>query len=46
MPFEREFNASAPFPSCPNYDRKAWARCAAESKGPTLFWNVAGPTVA
>lgn len=42
VPFERESRAAAPFPSCPNYDRKAWALCAHQSKGSVLFWNVLG----
>jgi hypothetical protein len=41
VPFERASHAPAPFPSCPNYDLKAWARCAWEAKGSVLFWNVA-----
>ena len=41
--FEQETKASAPFPSCPNYDRKAWEICAAQAKGKrVLFWNVLG----
>tara|TARA_E500000331_G_scaffold57142_3_gene51334 strand:+ start:1970 stop:2695 length:726 start_codon:yes stop_codon:yes gene_type:complete len=30
----------APFPSCGNYDLKAWEMCQKLSKGKTLFWNV------
>jgi hypothetical protein len=45
--FEQETTASAPFPSCANYDRKAWEICVRQSKGTVLFWNVAGnPTIA
>lgn len=40
--FAEETRASAPFPSCPNYDRKAWERCIREARGRVLFWNVAG----
>jgi hypothetical protein len=39
--FEQETKGSAPFPSCGNYDRKAWEICVRESKGPRVcFWNV------
>ena len=40
--FEQPTAAGAPFPSCPNYDRKAWERCVVEARGSTLFWNVLG----
>lgn len=40
--FEQETKASAPFPSCPNYDRKAWEACVREARGRVLFWNVLG----
>lgn len=33
---------SAPFPTCGNYDRKAWELCHKLSKGTVLFWNVLG----
>lgn len=39
--FEQETRAPSPFPSCRNYDRKAWEVCDRESKGSVLFWNVA-----
>jgi hypothetical protein len=39
--FERETKASAPFPSCGNYDRKAWEVAAKRAGGRALFWNVA-----
>lgn len=42
VPFEEEWRAPAPFPCCPNYDRKAWVRCAASSRASRLFWNVMG----
>lgn len=49
LPFEKEEGWLAPFPCCPNYDRKAWAACeaAAEFKPRVrrLFWNVLGPSV-
>lgn len=33
------------FPSCPNYDAKAWRECKARrGAGLVLFWNVTGPT--
>jgi len=40
--FAQETRASAPFPSCPNYDRKAWEICLREGRGRMLMWNVAG----
>lgn len=40
-PFERETRASAPFPSCGNYDRKAWEVAFAMARPGALFWNVA-----
>lgn len=40
LKFEQESKAAAPFPSCPNYDRKAWERCAKERRGSAIFWNV------
>ena len=44
--YPREFGWSAkslaPFPSCGNYDRKAWEFCQARSSGKVLFWNVLG----
>jgi hypothetical protein len=40
--FEQETKGSAPFPSCGNYDRKAWEICVREGKGNVLFWNVMG----
>lgn len=39
--FSVECQGSAPFPCCPNYDRKAWVRCV-NGKGRRLFWNVLG----
>ena len=42
LPFEREARGVAPFPTCPNYDLKAWLRCAEEGRGSRLFWNVLG----
>lgn len=41
-PFERETKAACPFPSCGNYDRKAWEIAQRQAKGRALFWNVAG----
>lgn len=40
--FEQETCASAPFNSCPNYDRKAWEQAVKQRKGHALFWNVLG----
>jgi hypothetical protein len=41
--FDQEANGPPPpFPSCPNYDRKAWEACVAgRGRGRVLFWNVA-----
>lgn len=42
--FEQEARGEVPpFPSCPNYERKAWELCASESRGSVLFWNIMGP---
>lgn len=38
--FEQQTWASAPFPSCGHYDRKAWARCEMLGAPGALFWNV------
>lgn len=40
--FEQESRAAAPFPCCPNYDRKAWELCRREARGRAGFWNVLG----
>lgn len=42
LKFEQEIKQRPPFPSCPNYDAKAWAMCRQQSKGRVLFWNVLG----
>jgi hypothetical protein len=34
--------ADCPFPSCVNYDRKAWEHAERSARGTALFWNVAG----
>lgn len=44
LPFEKELKDDAPFPACPNYDRKAWKLCFEKSQGKVLFWNVLGPS--
>lgn len=49
VPFEKMDSREAPFPSCPNYDRKAWWACSSHTqkygKGQrVLFWNVMGPS--
>lgn len=44
LKFEDELNIKTPFPSCPNYDRKAWQLCQAQGEGRVLFWNVMGPS--
>lgn len=39
--FDRPAKASAPFPSVPNYDLKAWEYCMKhKGSGNVLFWNV------
>jgi threonine dehydratase len=40
--FEKESKATAPFPSCSNYDLKAWEYCIdyARKKEDVFFWNV------
>lgn len=40
--FEQETKEPCPFPSDPNYDRKAWTECLRQARGSALFWNVAG----
>lgn len=39
--FEQESRAQAPFPCCPNYERKAWEICVRRPRSRSvLFWNV------
>jgi hypothetical protein len=40
--FEDDAKAPPPFPSCPNYDAKAWRFIKAHAAPGALFWNVAG----
>jgi hypothetical protein len=40
--FAEETPANSPFPSCGNYDRKAWEQLMARGRGRRLFWNVLG----
>jgi hypothetical protein len=40
--FEEETKASSPFPSCRNYDRKAWEQAVRSTAKSILFWNVMG----
>ena len=40
--FKKECKYESPFPTCNNYDRKAWEICEQKSKGKVLFWNVLG----
>lgn len=42
VPFDRKSTATAPFPCCGHYDRKAWSRCVSEAKPGSLFYNVMG----
>jgi ribosomal protein L21 len=42
MPFSEECKQEAPFPCCPNYDRKAWVHAARYARGSAMFWNVLG----
>ena len=39
--YEQSAKEPPPFPSCSNYDAKAWRHVLAKSSGETLFWNVA-----
>jgi hypothetical protein len=40
-PFEKDSACRAPFPSCANYDLKAWEYCIRDRpSGQVLFWNV------
>jgi hypothetical protein len=42
-PFQFESKFRTPFPSCPNYDRKAWEYCLRlKGDGNIVFWNVMG----
>lgn len=40
-PFSRDAQIPPPFPSCPNYDAKAWAFILRHASDGALFWNVA-----
>ena len=40
LKFEQECKGVSPFPTCPNYERKAWKICFEQAKPGTLFWNV------
>lgn len=40
--FEKQTKAECPFPSCRNYDRKAWEMAMRDKRGNILFWNVMG----
>jgi Pyridoxal-phosphate dependent enzyme len=42
--FDQPCRSRPPFPSCPNYDAKAWELCVAGGRrgGRRLFWNVLG----
>lgn len=40
-PFERDAKRPPPFPSCGNYDAKAWRFITAHASPGALFWNVA-----
>jgi hypothetical protein len=39
--FEDDAKVPPPFPSCSNYDAKAWRFIAEHAKPHALFWNVA-----
>lgn len=41
-PFERDAREPPPFPSCPNYDAKAWRFIMRHASAGSVFWNVAG----
>lgn len=40
-PFARDAEQPPPFPSCPNYDAKAWRFLLRDASDGALFWNVA-----
>lgn len=40
--YEQNARQPPPFPSCPNYDAKAWQFIRQHAKPGALFWNVAG----
>jgi hypothetical protein len=40
-PFERDAKQPPPFPSCGNYDAKAWRFILRHATPGALFWNVA-----
>jgi len=40
--FEQDARVPPPFPSCSNYDAKAWRFVRAQATPGALFWNVAG----
>jgi hypothetical protein len=40
-PFERDARERPPFPSCSNYDAKAWRFIVRQASPGALFWNVA-----
>lgn len=42
VPFSKSITDPCPFPSCGNYDRKAWRFCVRYGRGRVLFWNVLG----
>lgn len=42
--FEQEITAEPPFPSCRNYDAKAWWLARQLAPTGSLFWNVLGPS--
>lgn len=41
-PFDKDALRPPPFPSCSNYDAKAWQFIKQHAKAGSLFWNVAG----
>ena len=41
-PFERDATLLPPFPSCSNYDAKAWRFITRHASPGSVFWNVAG----
>lgn len=40
--FQQDARVPPPFPSCSNYDAKAWQFIQTQAKPGALFWNVAG----
>jgi hypothetical protein len=42
LDFAKDARIKPPFPSCSNYDAKAWEVLRSQARGRVLFWNVMG----